>query len=424
MKKTNSGMTRRTLLKGGLAAVGLGVVGFPTFLRAAPKEVKVGLLAPLTGVSANWGQRTYYGFQYAAQLINETGGIKSMDGAKLKTVVVDTESKPEVAGIQAEKLIAQKDILIISGSNQSAASMVATQVAERSRVCFVTGTDGAPQITLRGFKYTYRCPPTMNEYGRDLIYFCRDIGKATGKMVKTMAILVENSIFGVSGGDAAAKYAKEVGFEIVDYSSYDAVTTRDFTGYISKYKSAGVDLLLCHSRPQDSVMITRTMKELDFNPLGYGGMLGSHNNYEFAETLGKDSNYVIGSNNFTDAAKLPGVELGKLIERGKKEFKILPDSTMIGGFSVFSVLKAALEKNPTYDREEAKQAVDKVSVEVGENNNLQIDGIRWAPNHDNALVKAFIIQWKNGAMNVVAPEAYAIGKPVWPRPTWAEIDKM
>ena len=109
----------------------------------------MGLLAPLTGVSALWGERTYRGFQFAAQLLNEAGGIKSMGGAKVKVIVVDTESKPEVAGIQAEKLIAEKEILLITGSNQSAASMVATQVAERNRIAFVTGTDGAPQITQR-----------------------------------------------------------------------------------------------------------------------------------------------------------------------------------------------------------------------------------------------------------------------------------
>ena len=112
MKKEEQKMTRRTFLKTGLLVGGAATAGTPAFplrsLHAQPREVKVGLLAPLTGVSANWGQKTYYGFQLAAQILNEEGGIKSMGGAKIGVVAADTESKPEVAAIQAEKLIADK----------------------------------------------------------------------------------------------------------------------------------------------------------------------------------------------------------------------------------------------------------------------------------------------------------------------------
>jgi branched-chain amino acid transport system substrate-binding protein len=423
MKKESGRMTRRAFLKRGLAAGGLVVAGGPVFSRnavhAAPREVKVGLLAPLTGVSASWGQRSYWGFLLAAQLMNEAGGIKSMDGAKIRVVSADTESKPEVAGIQAEKLISDKEILILSGTNQSAAGMVATQVAERNRIPYVTGIDGAPQITQRGFQYTYRTCPTMENYGKDLVYFARDMGKETGKAVKKMAILCENSLFGVSGGDAAAKYGKEVGFDIVDYSTYDATTTRDFTGYISKYKSAGVDFLACHSRPQDGVLITRTMKELNFSPLCYGGMFGTHAIYDFAEALGKDSNFTYATTNFTDVADISGWK--KITEMYKKQYNVAADANMLAGFAVLPVLMAALEKNPTYDREKLKQAIDKVEVKTGEYFNYQINGIKWDANHDNAWVKSFVIIWDKGVQYPVSPANYAAKKPVWPRPSWDKI---
>jgi branched-chain amino acid transport system substrate-binding protein len=422
MGREGNKVTRRTFLKAGLVAGGMGALGVPTLLRAEPREVKVGLLAPLTGVSANWGPRAYNSCLLCAQLINEAGGIKSMGGAKMKVVVGDTETKPEIAGIQAEKLIADKDILILSGSNQSAATMIATQVAERNHICFITGTDGAPQITERGFQYTYRTTPTMVDYARDLIYFARDMGKQTGKVVKKLAILCENSIFGVSAGDNASKFGKEVGFDVVDYSTYDPATTRDFTGYISKYKSAGVDFLACHNRPQDGILITRTMKELDFNPLGYGGMLGAHSVYDFPEALGKDSNFVLTTSNFVEAANIPGLK--EISARFKKLYNTSPDTNFIAGFSVLPLLKSVLEANPSYDREKVKQAIDKANLKVGENNNMQINGIKWTPNHDNALAQAFVLQYEGAVMYPVAPAAFATKKPVWPRPTWDQIKKM
>jgi branched-chain amino acid transport system substrate-binding protein len=378
-------------------------------------------LTPLTGVSAAWGQRTYWGFQIASQVINEGGGIKSLDGAKVRIVVADTETKPDVAGIQAEKLSADKDILMLSGCAQSAASMVATQVAERNRIPYVTGTDGTPTITQRGFQYTYRACPTMKNYAKDLVYFVRDMGIKTKKRVEKMAVLCEDSIFGVCAGDETVKYGKEIGFEIVNYSTYDAATTKDFTGYISKYKSAGVDFLVSHNRPQDGVLITRTMKELDFNPLGYGSPYGAIPISDFGKALGRDSNYALATTNF---AEVPGIpRMKEFSKRFLKEYKVPADANMVAGFIVLSVLQAALNISPTYDRDELKKAVDKIHIKTGEYNNLQIDGIKWDTNHDNALVKTFVIQWKDDTMYPVAPKEYALREPVWPRPTWVEISK-
>lgn len=344
-----------------------------------------------------------------------------MGGAKIRVIVADTETKPEVAGTQAEKLIADKEILLISGTNQSAATMVATQIAERNRICYLTCVDPAAQITQRKFQYTYRPCPTTTQLAKDFIYFARDMGKATGKIVRKMAILCENSIYGTTMGEAAVKAGKEVGFEVVDFSTYDAVTTKDFTGYISKYKSAAVELLCCNSRPQDAVLITRTMKELNFNPYGYGGMLGGHTVSEFGEVLGKDSDYVIATSFFTDNANIPRIaEFGS---RFKKEFNMGMDPTFVTAFANVAILKKALEKTPTYDREKLKSAVDGVELKLGEFNNFQIDGVKWDSNHDNTLARNFVVQWENGNMNAVFPAAYSVKKAIWPRPTWDEIKK-
>jgi branched-chain amino acid transport system substrate-binding protein len=422
MKKEKNGLTRRIFLKSTGAIVGGMALGVPTLLRAQPKDIKVGLLAPLTGVSSAWGPRTYNGCLLSAQLINDAGGIKSMGGAKIKVVVADTETKPEIAGIQTEKLIGDKDILIVTGSNQSSATMVATQVAERHQICFITGTDGTPEITQRGFQFTYRTTPTMVDYARDLIYFARDMGKQTGKAVKKVAILCENSIFGTAAGDNASKFSKEVGFDIVDYSKYDPATTRDFTGYISKYKSAGVDFLACHNRPQDGILITRTMKELDFNPLGYGGMLGAHSVSDFPEALGKDSDFTLTTSNFVEEANIPGLK--ELSAKYREVYKTPPDTNFLAGFSVIPLLRAALEANPTYDRVKIKETIDKTELKTGEYNNMQINGVKWDPNHDNTLAQAFVLQYEGGVMHPVSPAAYASRKPVWPRPTWNQIKKM
>jgi branched-chain amino acid transport system substrate-binding protein len=108
MKKEGKKITRRAFLKkvlvaGGIAVIVMGLSAFPQYtLHAQPKEVKVGAILPLTGGLAHWGHESEAAIELAAQMINEEGGIKSMGGAKVKAVIVDFESKPEVAAIQAE----------------------------------------------------------------------------------------------------------------------------------------------------------------------------------------------------------------------------------------------------------------------------------------------------------------------------------
>src|SRR5438067_6785987 len=104
MKRTSdSGITRRRFLTTTAGALGGVAIARPG--RSQPKEVLLGAVVALTGPNAAWGQRTWNGFQLACDLVNEQGGIKALGGARLKYFVVDTESKPEIAGSQTEKAI-------------------------------------------------------------------------------------------------------------------------------------------------------------------------------------------------------------------------------------------------------------------------------------------------------------------------------
>jgi branched-chain amino acid transport system substrate-binding protein len=55
------------------------------------------------------------GVEFAAQEINNAGGIKSLGGAQIKLVVADTQSDPKVAQTEAERLLAQEKVSILLG---------------------------------------------------------------------------------------------------------------------------------------------------------------------------------------------------------------------------------------------------------------------------------------------------------------------
>jgi branched-chain amino acid transport system substrate-binding protein len=135
------------ILAAALVVTILGPYFYPNSALAV-NEVVVGGVLPLTGGVAAWGIRNDWGHRYVFDIINAQGGIKSLGGAKIKYITLDTESKPEIAQLQAEK-IAAGNVACILGATQSAASLVVSQVAERKEIPYITTTDLDPLITER-----------------------------------------------------------------------------------------------------------------------------------------------------------------------------------------------------------------------------------------------------------------------------------
>ena len=170
-RRLGSGIHRRSILVGGSALA--ASFGMPAILRAADEILVAGIL-PLTGPSAQFGQQSWNAMQFAVDLMNEAGGVKSMGGAKLTLAVLDTETKPEVAVTQTENAI-QRGAKVLVGCNQSAATIVASQVSERNEVPFLTAYDIDPSITARGFKYIFRCSPLTGNYASDLLTTAKEL---------------------------------------------------------------------------------------------------------------------------------------------------------------------------------------------------------------------------------------------------------
>ena len=88
-KNTRAALTRRSLLAGASA----GLISSRVWAQQ-PSEVKVGLLVPISGLYARPGAVMRHGAEMGVEHINAQGGIKSLGGAKLKLVVLDSAIRP------------------------------------------------------------------------------------------------------------------------------------------------------------------------------------------------------------------------------------------------------------------------------------------------------------------------------------------
>jgi branched-chain amino acid transport system substrate-binding protein len=405
---------RRTALK--MAAAGAAGLFAPAIVRAADqKPIVLGFLLPLTGPNGAWGQTAWNGAQLGCKLINAQGGIRKLGGALLKPIVADTESKPQVAGSQAEKLV-RDGALVMQGTNQSAATSVATQVSERHGIPFICPADIDPFITSRGFKNVFRTCALMPDYARGLLGYAKRMGVASGNPVQKIGVLCENSPPGKAAVDAVKAVVADLGLEVGDISLYDSPGTQNFTSYIAKYKGAGIDVVVGYQGPNDAIQIVRTMKELNYNPKLVGGLIGAYASSQFIATLGADGNALYGTDSYSPRLKLPIVKT--LTEGYEKEYGKPLDSTAASALNGLSVTWDALERTASLDLKALHDAIAATQLKLGDRFCVQANGIRFGPTGENVDASSIVVMVKDGVPECVSPEEFASIKGVYPKPAW------
>src|SRR5256714_6394938 len=112
---------------GALAAAGVVDAAW-----AQQKEVRVAMIAPMSGPWARQGELMKKGADMAIEDINRAGGIKALGGARLRLVVVDAGDNAEEAENAAQRLVAQEtDVVGVSGAWLSSLRLAVTAVAQR-----------------------------------------------------------------------------------------------------------------------------------------------------------------------------------------------------------------------------------------------------------------------------------------------------
>jgi branched-chain amino acid transport system substrate-binding protein len=95
------------LLSGAALAAGTGLI--PS-ARAQDKELRIGFIAPMTGILAQVGKDMVDGFNmYLDEAKSEFGG------AKVKLIVEDSTGKPDTAVTKAKKLILSDKVQMMVG---------------------------------------------------------------------------------------------------------------------------------------------------------------------------------------------------------------------------------------------------------------------------------------------------------------------
>ena len=113
---------------------------------AVPEEntIKIGAMEPLSGTFKDIGERYLEGVQYAAKVINESGGLL---GKKIEVIPVDSELKPDVATRKAQAMILKDNVKFFCGGTGSSVGAAMSQLAEKQNVIMFTYGMDASSMT-------------------------------------------------------------------------------------------------------------------------------------------------------------------------------------------------------------------------------------------------------------------------------------
>lgn len=296
-QKKDSGMNRRTFIKTS-SMIGLGAAastfGVPKLLRAAPPTIKIGSVQPATGPLAVIGVGQRRGNQLAVDYINATGGIKSLDGAKLELLLGDSESKPEIGRSEADRLIKGGSV-VMTGPFQSGVALAISTLCEQRQVPFIMDVAALDTITAKGYKYTFRVFITVTGLLNGAVKYLKMVTDMKGVMPKRAVVTNTADAFGKGMSGGFVKFIQKSGLpiEIVERIQYP-LGIQDLSAEVARIKAAKPDILFPVSRPGDGILLTRELYKQRVELMGIYGP-GSPGWYEpdVIRDLGKLIYYVM-----------------------------------------------------------------------------------------------------------------------------------
>jgi branched-chain amino acid transport system substrate-binding protein len=426
--------SRRTLLKGAAATAAALNLDW-TRARAEAETVRLGVIYDLTGPFAAGGSvASSVGTQIAIDLVNEKGGV---DGKyKIVPVAADSQSKPDVAINEAERLISRENIDIILGIFASSHAVpLSAKVEQQKKILWITTAVATAVFKDKNLHYVFRAQIHSDQYGQAFAGFLAEHAKdklgIDPKDLK-VALVHEDGPYGVGVAAADEEFSKQAGLQIVMKEGYSAAAP-DLSVLVTKIKRARADVISHAGYNPDITLFLRQARE---NGLHFKMLFGAGAGYSQLDKL--RTSFGADIDNFCnidpvpaqllDPAKLaPGI--GDLTKTMVERFKAKTGATEVPphcsmGFNqtwvlLNNVLPVAKAKYGGFDPEAVRKAALDVDIPAG--GTIQGYGVKFFPpdtpmSGQNERSTPVVMQNAGEHISVVWPTNIRTQEPVFPLP--------
>jgi branched-chain amino acid transport system substrate-binding protein len=398
-----SALTRRQAMARATATV----VAAPFLIRSGFAQgavVNIGVIQPLSGANAQFGINCRNGIEFVADLINAAGGIKALGGAKINLVVSDATSNPATAATAAQRLIAQNELTAILGAYASSLTLVISEVAARADIPFLTQAY-ADEITGRGLENVFKVTATATVIGRAQLNYTLAIAEAAGGKIEKIAIMYEDTAYGVAQSRGLRRAAKDANIEVVMDEPYPLGIT-DATPLVSKLLGSRAQAVFPLSYLNDSLFIVRTMRRQGIILPVIGGSAG-YVIPDFEKGLGEFAEDVL-SISPTNYDLAPA-----LTDPFRKRFGDFMVQEAIGHAVALDVLVQAIERAKSVKPKAVTEALHGGRFEGGWTKAMPGGAVQFDQSGLNTLSVPIMVQWRKKELVTVWPKDVARASPVW-----------
>jgi branched-chain amino acid transport system substrate-binding protein len=346
--------------------------------------------------------------------INAQGGIKSLGGAKLKLVVLDSGDTTEKAKNAAQRMVAQEpDLVAASGAYLSSFTLAVTEVTERANLPVLT-LSYSDLITDRGFKYVFQTSATAGSQAKQALPQIVKLAEtASGRKPKTVAIITDNTAASVSSAKAMRDgLLAENGLQLTVDETFTPPLA-DATPLVQKIRSAKPDLLFfLPTVISDAKLLLEKMNEFG---LGQGKIPTISFGIAIAEPdMLQTVSPELLQGLLTCVASWGAKGHEPLIAELKNRYKE-PWMTQnaISTYGDMWVIKDALEKAGKADRVAVADALH--TMDGGPSKYYPLGEIKFDEKGRRVGAGMTIVQWQAGVPVTVFPPQLALAQPFWPK---------
>jgi len=215
----------------------------------------VGMLAPLTGSGARFGESQRNGVQLAMDEINAKEGI---NGRHLELVIEDTKTEPPTAVTAFTRLAQRSDIVALFGSAASLDVPAYLPQVDRAGIPHLLPVAVLPKITEMGSKLTFRSALNDKIAAKKMAEF---VVQKLG--AKKLALLIEDSAFGETGLIFGAE-AERLGVAPLTVERFKRGDV-DIKPQLTKIQSTGATHIQFWGYYAEYALVAKQLRELGYN---------------------------------------------------------------------------------------------------------------------------------------------------------------
>lgn len=370
----------------------------------AAGEITIGIDASMSGPLAGFGAYEKWAIEAAVADQNAKGGIdvggKKM---KIKTILLDDKSDPNVASSNVDTLINRDGAVAIIGPIVPTVGNAAALAAEKNGIPYLqTGNPLEPFRAVKEWKYAFTFFVAAPPVAENALKFPDALGLNTNHKI---AISVDNSPDGPVFGPLVKKAAEAKGWEVVLEETHPASQT-EFTGLIQKLKNSDADYVYVLGDTPTFIALSKQMDAAGYMPKILYYQRGAQLQ-EFADAAGELANGITLEAYWLPEMPYPGAaDLGARYaqDTGKK-----PGQIMGPEYAAAQIMMDAISRAGSTD---PQAIVDALAATDGE---FVCGPVKFAADHTCEL-SLVVAQWQDGTSKQVWPQGEGAFPIVFPMP--------